>query len=416
MDAMKYDMSGGATVIGTMRAIAVLKPSVPVIGVVAAVENMPDGNASRPSDVVTAMTGKTVEILNTDAEGRLVLADAVAYAERQGATRIVDMATLTGAVIIALGDLNTGRSLDGESGGAYLFNPAGQVVNSVEYGFQVADRSIGLSSGSWRLLATPTPGAVNAAVATLGASTVLRLNEWMANPANGGDWFELFNTTNQPVDMNALILTDDLSIVGQTRFRIAPLSFIGPNSFVKWEADNDPEQGRNHVNFSLDAQGESLRLYATNGTTLIDSITFGIQTLAVSEGRLPDGQSNVVAFAGSPTPGESNYLPAPEVVINEVLTHSDAPLEDAVELRNTGANAVNIGGWFLSDAQDNFKKYRVPDNTVIPAGGFVVLYQGQFGSSSPIAFTLDSARGDEVWLSAADVVGSVWKRADREHR
>jgi len=108
MDAMKYDMSGGGTVIGTMRAIALLKPTVPVIGVIAAVENMPDGNASRPSDVVTAMNGKTVEILNTDAEGRLVLADAVAYAEKQGATSIIDMATLTGAVIVALGDQNTG--------------------------------------------------------------------------------------------------------------------------------------------------------------------------------------------------------------------------------------------------------------------------------------------------------------------
>lgn len=108
MDAMKYDMSGGATVIGTMRAIALLKPTVPVLGVVAAVENMPDGKASRPSDVVTASNGKTIEILNTDAEGRLILADAVAYAEQQGANRIVDMATLTGAVIIALGDQNTG--------------------------------------------------------------------------------------------------------------------------------------------------------------------------------------------------------------------------------------------------------------------------------------------------------------------
>lgn len=108
MDAMKYDMSGGATVIGTMRAIALLKPTVPVLGVVAAVENMPDGKASRPSDVVTAMNGKTVEILNTDAEGRLILADAVAYAEKQGATSIIDMATLTGAVIVALGDQNTG--------------------------------------------------------------------------------------------------------------------------------------------------------------------------------------------------------------------------------------------------------------------------------------------------------------------
>jgi leucyl aminopeptidase len=108
MDAMKYDMSGGATVVGAMRAIAMLKPTVPVIGVVGCVENMPDGKASRPSDVVTAMNGKTVEILNTDAEGRLVLADAVAYAEKQGATKIIDMATLTGAVIIALGNRNTG--------------------------------------------------------------------------------------------------------------------------------------------------------------------------------------------------------------------------------------------------------------------------------------------------------------------
>ena len=108
MDAMKYDMSGGATVLGAMRAIALLKPSVPVLGVVAAVENMPDGKASRPSDVVTASNGKTIEILNTDAEGRLILADAVAYAEKQGATTIIDMATLTGAVIIALGDQNTG--------------------------------------------------------------------------------------------------------------------------------------------------------------------------------------------------------------------------------------------------------------------------------------------------------------------
>lgn len=108
MDAMKYDMSGGAAVIGAMRAIGMLKPSIPVIGVVAAAENMPSGTASRPSDIVKAMNGKTIEILNTDAEGRLVLADAVAYAEKQGANRIVDMATLTGAVIIALGEFNSG--------------------------------------------------------------------------------------------------------------------------------------------------------------------------------------------------------------------------------------------------------------------------------------------------------------------
>ena len=108
MESMKYDMSGAATVFGAMRAIALLKPTIPVMGIMGCVENMPDGKASRPSDVVTAMNGKTVEILNTDAEGRLVLADAVAYAEKKGATKIIDMATLTGAVIVALGNRNTG--------------------------------------------------------------------------------------------------------------------------------------------------------------------------------------------------------------------------------------------------------------------------------------------------------------------
>ncbi len=105
MEKMKYDMAGGATTIAAMRAIAQLKPSVSVLGIVPATENMPGGRAQRPGDVVRAMTGKTIEVINTDAEGRLVLADAVAYARKLGATKIVDLATLTGAVSIALGDV-----------------------------------------------------------------------------------------------------------------------------------------------------------------------------------------------------------------------------------------------------------------------------------------------------------------------
>ncbi len=108
MELMKYDMTGGATVLGVMRAIAQLKPAIPVLGVVPSSENMPSGKATKPGDVVRAMNGKTIEVINTDAEGRLVLADAVCYAKKLGATRIVDMATLTGAVSIALGDVNTG--------------------------------------------------------------------------------------------------------------------------------------------------------------------------------------------------------------------------------------------------------------------------------------------------------------------
>jgi leucyl aminopeptidase len=108
MELMKYDMTGGATVLGVMRAVAQLKPPMPLLGVVPATENLPSGKATKPGDVVRAMSGKTIEVINTDAEGRLILADAMSYARKLGATQIVDLATLTGAVSIALGDVNTG--------------------------------------------------------------------------------------------------------------------------------------------------------------------------------------------------------------------------------------------------------------------------------------------------------------------
>jgi leucyl aminopeptidase len=108
MEKMKYDMAGGATMIGAMRAIALLKPKVKVIGIVCATENMPSGKAQKPGDVQIAMSGKSIEIINTDAEGRLVLADGLFYARQLGCTHLVDAATLTGAVVVALGFANAG--------------------------------------------------------------------------------------------------------------------------------------------------------------------------------------------------------------------------------------------------------------------------------------------------------------------
>ncbi len=108
MEKMKYDMAGGATMIGAMRAIALLKPKVKAIGIVCATENMPSGKAQKPGDVQIAMSGKSIEIINTDAEGRLVLADGLHYAKQLGATHLVDAATLTGAVVVALGYANAG--------------------------------------------------------------------------------------------------------------------------------------------------------------------------------------------------------------------------------------------------------------------------------------------------------------------
>lgn len=108
MGDMKMDMSGGAWVIGTMRILAQLKPKINVLGVVGAAENMPSGTAYRPGDIVETYEGKTIEVLNTDAEGRVVLADALAYARKLGANKLVDLATLTGAVVVALGTATTG--------------------------------------------------------------------------------------------------------------------------------------------------------------------------------------------------------------------------------------------------------------------------------------------------------------------
>ena len=146
------DMSGGAATIAAMAAIAQLNPKVNVIGVVPAVENMPSDRAIRPGDVLTAMNGKTVEVVNTDAEGRLILGDAVVHAQRLGAKRIVDAATLTGAVIIALGNLNS----------AVLGGPQEWVDQVIASGRKAGDRlwQLPMDEGVRRTAQEPDSGYV----------------------------------------------------------------------------------------------------------------------------------------------------------------------------------------------------------------------------------------------------------------
>ncbi len=115
MEKMKYDMAGGAAVLGAMRAISKLKPQIPVTAFVPAVENMVGSKAQRPGDIVKSLDGKTIEVLNTDAEGRLILVDAITYAKRQGCTHLIDVATLTGAIVVALGHVNTGAFSNDEA-------------------------------------------------------------------------------------------------------------------------------------------------------------------------------------------------------------------------------------------------------------------------------------------------------------
>ena len=108
MEEMKGDMAGGAAVMAAISAIAQLKPKINVVAVIPATENLPSGTAQKPGDIVATMNGKTIEIINTDAEGRLVLADALSYANKLGAKHMVDVATLTGAIVVALGNIYTG--------------------------------------------------------------------------------------------------------------------------------------------------------------------------------------------------------------------------------------------------------------------------------------------------------------------
>ncbi|OBX03219.1 multifunctional aminopeptidase A [Gallibacterium genomosp. 3] len=134
MDEMKYDMCGAATVYGVMKAVAELNLPLNIIGVLAGCENMPGGNAYRPGDILTTMSGLTVEVLNTDAEGRLVLCDALTYVERFEPETVIDIATLTGACVVALGSVNSG-----------LFSPVNTLANELQ---NAADLS---TDKAWRL-------------------------------------------------------------------------------------------------------------------------------------------------------------------------------------------------------------------------------------------------------------------------
>lgn len=129
MDEMKYDMCGAASVFGTLTAIAQMKLPINVVGIIPATENMPDGNATKPGDIVTSMSGQTIEILNTDAEGRLILCDALTYAERYEPEAVIDIATLTGACVIALGHVASGLLSNNDELATELLNASEQAID-----------------------------------------------------------------------------------------------------------------------------------------------------------------------------------------------------------------------------------------------------------------------------------------------
>jgi hypothetical protein len=302
---------------------------------------------------------------------------------------------------------NTGFGLSATGGGVYLFDApshGGTLLNSIVYGLQTPNLSIGRvpdGSTNWALNA-PTPDAPNSAVPTLGNPANLKVNEWLANPPPGDDdWFEIYNPNPLPVALGGLHLTDDLN--ARTKHRIAPLSFLGTgtNAFQQFRADGNTGAGADHVGFALRAEGEAVGISATNGT-LINGVNFGPQQEGVSQGRFGDGDTNIVTFPGTESPGEPNWRLLTGIVINEVLTHTDEPLEDAIELRNLTGQPIDVGGWWLSDDNGTLQKYQIPSPTVVPANGFLVIYETVFtnAETAAVPFAL-SSHGDEVVLSAA---------------
>ena len=203
--------------------------------------------------------------------------------------------------------LNLGRSLPREGSALTVFDDGGRVLDQVQYGTQIPNLTSGRDGAGWSLLRRPTPGVANAPAATLGDVSKLRLNEWLAEGGQLDDFVEIANLDTLPVELSGAYLTDDPSISGAVRFKIAPLTFIAGNGFLRFVADGNPSKGTDHLNFQLHPLGETLRLVSPSRVTL-DSVDFIAQVPGASEGRFPDGSANLVRFVGSASPGASNWI------------------------------------------------------------------------------------------------------------
>jgi hypothetical protein len=304
--------------------------------------------------------------------------------------------------------LHLGFALDADGEGVFLYDSlhnGGALLDSVSFGPQLPDLSIGrLADGLWRLT-QPTFGGPNRPQ-PVGDPRRLRINEWLANRGaiQRQDFVELYNPDLHPVALGGLSLSDE-PVGAPRRHVISPLSFIGAGRFAVFVADGQADKKPNHLNFRLSAEQGMIGLFAADGT-MIDVLAYGFQLPDISEGRSPSGSATVASFA-LPTPGgqmgssdDSRF-----VVINEVLAWSSsspsagADLPDWVELYNPSTNAVDLAGMSLTDQFASPPRWQFPAGALIEAHGYlVVAFDGQAPpSGTNTGFGL-SAGGDEVYL------------------
>ncbi|MBI2947420.1 MAG: lamin tail domain-containing protein [Verrucomicrobia bacterium] len=197
--------------------------------------------------------------------------------------------------------------LDDDSAVLTVRDSRDRVVDRIEYGLQVVDRSVGRVNQQWVLLSAPTPGQPNGQPAALDPGNGLRLNEWLAGGGGTNDFVEVYNPAALPVSLERWVLTDDPSLSGATNSRLPSLTFIDSKAFVRFSTDGAQGRGPRHTAFQLDRFGETIRLLNPS-SQIIDTIDFVVQLDGVSEGRYPDGAPQIVRFPGSPTPAAPNFI------------------------------------------------------------------------------------------------------------
>lgn len=287
------------------------------------------------------------------------------------------------------------------SGDAVIFrDPQGNTIDEISFGNQPRGFSIGRfpdGTGAWTLT-SPQIGSNNVAV-QVGSQSALRINEWLAaqkdNTADP-DFIELYNTSDTPIDLAGLSFVD----ASFKSHYMPPLSYIGVGNTSGFAVFDE-------LAFGLGKDGDSITLVSFDFTVL-DSVVFGPQTNDDSMGRLPDGSTNITFFPKRATPGRPNFGRIDSIAVNELLTHTDPPLEDAIELINLTDQPVDISGWYMSDDADNPRRFQFPSGSVIAPRGLFVLYEFQFrNSSTPNDYTFNSAHGGTVYITQTDPDGTL---------